>query len=93
MAAANGAPIPIKSDWPKIAGKVKKTLKSAATTCDAGNNVLLTKYCGFFFNVNSGQVSEMDRCGNNYVMEAWIMTNNQSNTTPASDFHRQGAQR
>ena len=109
LAAANGTEIGVKGEkciqmvtkegrklaWPFIAGSVKKTLKSVATTCDAGNNVLFTKHAAYIVNLESGDMLEVDRFGNDYTMEAWIRCKGQPTTSdgPASGFARLGATR
>ena len=55
--------------WPFIVGDVKNTLKSVANTCDSGDNVLFTKLAGYIINLETGNVIEIDREGNNYVIQ------------------------
>ena len=43
--------------------------------------------------LESGEMIEMDRIGNNYVMEAWIKVGNNGTVATVSDFPRQGARR
>ena len=81
--------------WPFIAGKVKKTLKSVATLCDAGNDVVFTEWAAYITNRETGNVMEVDRHGNDYVLHVWIRTSNKGNSSSSavSDFHRQGVSR
>ena len=71
--------------WPIIAGNVKKPLKSVATTCDAGNYVLFTKWGGYIIRENSFKHLEFDRVGNVYAIDAWIKD---QGTSQASGFTR-----
>ena len=85
LAAANGTPIPVRGEkwikfstreghnlvWPFIAGKVKKTLKSVGTTCDAGNEVLFTQWGGYIFH-ESGATIEFERVSNTYAIPVWV---------------------
>ena len=107
LAAANGSEIHVKGEkcinmvtkegnhlaWPFIAGSVKKTLKSVATTCDAGNNVLFTQWAAYVINLDSGNILEVDREGNDYTMEAWVRTGSKGKAKVSTEpsFHRQGA--
>ena len=48
------------------------TLKSVATTCDVGNNVLFTWNHCYLMNLRSGKMIVGDRVGNTYVIEVWV---------------------
>ena len=86
LAAANGTPIEITGEkrvkfmtreghqleWPFIAGKVRKTLKSVGTTCDAGNYVLYTEWGGYIINSKTHEHIEFDRVSNVYAIDAWV---------------------
>ena len=109
LCAANGSSIEVKGEkvlhvstkkgqklaWPFIAGNVTKTLKFVATTCDAGSNVLFTQYGAYVINLQSGEVLDLDRIGNNYNMEVWVRIGSSADPDAKAkvDFHRQGARR
>ena len=57
---------------PFIAGKVKKTLKSVGTTCDADNYVIFYKLRGYIVRLADGSYIEFDRRGNVYTMDVWV---------------------
>ena len=86
LVAANGTPISIKGqkvimfctkeghnlDWPFLAGKVKKTLKSVGTTCDAGSYCIFTWWGGYIVREKTGDSIEFTRVKNTYVIDVWI---------------------
>ena len=88
LGAANGTAIEITGEkwiafktqegwdlmWPFIAGKVKKTLKSVGTTCDARNYVIFYVDRGYIVHLDDGAYIEFDRRGNVYVMDVWVRT-------------------
>ena len=100
LAAANGTPIEVTGEkrvkfkvkegheleWPFIAGKVKKTLKSVGTTCDAGNYVLYTEWGGYIINAKTHEHIEFDRVNNVYAIDAFVKIKGN-----ASGFARQAA--
>ena len=59
-------------DWKFIAGKVKKALKSTATTCDDDNWVIHTKAGGWIVNASSKKRIPMRREGNSYIVDVWM---------------------
>ena len=94
LAAANGTPIPVRGkkwikfatreghqlNWPFIAGKVKKTLKSVGTTCDAGNEVLFPQWGGFIFH-ESGATIEFERISNTYAIPVRVRVGSRADVT------------
>ena len=102
LGAANGTPIDISGKkwiefttkegwslrWPFIAGKVKNTLKSVGTTCDADNYVLFRKDRGYIVHENDEAFIEFDRVGNVYVIDVWVRIGSSADKE-ASDFVRQ----
>ena len=59
-------------DWRFIAGKVKKALKSTASTCDDNKWVIHTKAGGWIIDVASKRKIAMRREGNSYVVDVWL---------------------
>ena len=59
-------------EWPFIAGKVKKTLKSLGTTCDAKNYVLFDEDFGYIVNKADDSYIEFGRVGNVYAIDVWF---------------------
>jgi hypothetical protein len=102
LGAANGTPIEISGEkwisfstkegwdleWPFIAGKVKKTLKSVGTTCDADNYVLFRKTNGYIVHEADKAFIEFDRVGNVYVIDVWIRIGSKADEA-MSGFARQ----
>ena len=102
LGAANGTPIEICGEkwisfstkegwhlnWPFIAGKVKKTLKSVGTTCDADNYVLFRKSNGFIVHEVDEAFIEFDRVGNVYVIDVWVKIGSRADLE-TSGFARQ----
>ena len=86
LAAANGTAIDTSGEkvvefvtkeghglaWPFLAGDVSKTLKSVATTSDAGNYVVFTRWGGFVVNDETQDCIEIGREGNVYSIDAWM---------------------
>ena len=59
-------------DWRFIAGKVKKALKSTASTCDEDKWVIHTKTGGWIVDVATKKKIGMKREGNSYVVDVWM---------------------
>ena len=59
-------------DWRFIAGKVKKALKSTASTCDDGKWVIHTKSGGWIVDVATKKRIGMKREGNSYAVDVWM---------------------
>ena len=92
LGAANGTPISISGEkwiafttkegwnlnWPFIAGKVKKTLKSVGTTCDARNYVLFDEDIGYIIHKADDSYIEFGRVGNVYAIDVWIRIGSQA---------------
>ena len=58
-----------KVDWRFIAGKVKKALKSTASTCDDNSWVIHTMSGGWIIDVASKRRIAMRREGNSYIVD------------------------
>ena len=59
-------------DWRFIAGKVKKALKSTATTCDEKKWVIHTEAGGWIIDVASKRRIPLQRVGNSYIVDVWV---------------------
>ena len=74
-------------NWPFIAGKVKKTLKSVGTTCDAQNYVLFDDEIGYIIHKADESYIEFCRIGNVYAIDVWIRIGSEADKE-ASGFTR-----
>jgi hypothetical protein len=104
LGAANGTPIQVSGEkwitfgtnegwelcWPFIAGKVKKTLKSVGTSCDAGNYVIFYDDRGYIVHKATRDYIQFDRVGNVYVIDVWVKIGSRADKA-ASGFTRQVA--
>ena len=59
-------------EWPFVAGKVKKTLKSVGTTCDAKNYALFDEDVGYIVHKADVSYIEFGRLGNVYAIDVWV---------------------
>ena len=75
--------------WPFIAGKVKKTLKSVGTSCDAGNYVIFYDDGGYIVHRATRDYIRFERVGNVYVIDVWVRIGSQADRA-SSGFARQG---
>ena len=104
LGAANGSAIDVSGEkwipfrtqegwdlvWPFIAGKVKKTLKSVGTTCDAKSYVIFYDYGGYIVRLADRSYIDFERRGNVYTMDVWIRVGSSADQE-ASGFTRQVA--
>ena len=98
LGAANGTPIEVCGEkliafrtqegydfnWPFIAGKVKNTLKSVGTTCDASNYVIFRRSNGYIVHGPGNAFIEFKQIGNVYVIDVWVRVGSRADSESSS---------